>query len=711
MSANSRPIALLIGRSIADRSRPLGVLITPTYKAAMSRQTFIRTPLPEDRLQLRRFQYAEELGRPFRLEVELTSTSQELGLESLISQRVTVVLMQPRGGERFFNGVVSEFCQTEARGRFAVYRATVVPWLWLLTQTSDCRIFQNRTVPDIIKAVFKEYGFDEVVDELKGDYSAREYCVQYRETDFAFVSRLMECEGIYYHWRHAADRHELVLVDDASAHAPHPGHEWQTFHAGGQVREGGECVVDWAVRQRLSPAVVALKDFNPEKPVLPLLAKSSIQRPHAGDPWEIFDYPGGYGALANGERYAQLRIQELQAGYEVASGVSNSRGLAAGCCFDLQEHPRRDWNRQYLVTSCHYDVAAERYESEPEGPSPFELRCAFQAIDAREQFRPARHTPRPVVQGPQTAMVVGRKGRKIDVDPEGRVKVQFHWDRYGQRDLESSCWIRVSHPWAGAGYGGMIIPRIGHEVIVEFLEGDPDRPIITGRVYNGGSKAGASNAGRDGKPGNAPPKDIAGADVMTSFKSDSLAGGGGNEITMNDSPGAEGLFFKAHKDEIHQVANDREDSVGNNETRKVSVDRSREVGNNESIKIGVNRSETVGTNQTEKVGSNMSVTVGANLVETIGMAAAENVGLAKALSVGAGYQISVGAAMNTTVALVQAEQIGLVKHTIVGVKYMIQCGASSITLEAGGKVTIKGTEFEFAASGPVKINGSIVDIN
>jgi type VI secretion system secreted protein VgrG len=303
-------------------------------------------------------------------------------------------------------------------------------------------------------------------------------------------------------------------------------------------------------------------------------------------------------------------------------------------------------------------------------------------------------------------------GQGIYVDESARVKVQFHWDRYGKADAGSSCWIRVSQPWAGGGFGGVSIPRIGHEVIVEFIEGDPDRPIITGRVYNGSNLPNASNAGRDGKPGNSKPKDMTQAAMMTSFKSNSLGGSGGsNEITMNDAGGSEGLFIKAQKDEIHNVGNDREDKVGNDEKREVGNNRTREVGVDETVTVGVNRSVTVGADHTESIGANQTITIGANQTKTIGVMSTETVGAAKVLSVGAAYAVTVGGIMNTAVGGASFEEVGMTKKIIVADSFELVVGDASIKMDKSGKIRISGTQVEVSGGDGVKVVGKVVDIN
>ena len=697
----------------------------------------LHTAAGKDTLLVRRILWHEELSQPFHLQVELLSSKPDLNFDKLLGDAVCLRYQWGvRGKERFFHGHINHLEEAGVDHSFIVYRATIVPWLWFLSRTHDCRIFQNQSVPDIVAKIFSELPGSKHRKRLARSYSPREYCVQYRESDFDFVSRLLEEEGIYYYFEHTQDGHTLVLADDKAAHDPSPGHAQIRFQAPtGPGAVPVDRILAWTCMRQIEPGRLVLKDYNFTDPGSPLLAQAAARRRHALGDLEVFDYPGRYQQADQGERYSKLRLEELQARTRLYRGESSVHTLAAGQLFTLQNHYRRDANQQYLLTRVNMELANNAYQGGT-GNSGLVFHCQIGAIESAQPFRPARLTPKPLVRGPQTAMVVGPKGEEIYVDENARVKVQFHWDRYGKRDENSSCWVRVSQPWAGKGHGGMNIPRTGCEVIVDFLEGDPDRPIITGRVYNQDTMPNASNAGRDGKPGNTPPNSIKQAAMMTSFKSQSTPGGGGtNEITMNDDAGSEGMFFKAQKDEIHNVGNDREDSVGNNETRKVGLNRERFVGNNEAVDIGndqslhvknnrtkavdnnesetigVNKSIKVGSNHDEKIGSSMSLNVGSNKTETVAIASAETIGAVKALSVGVGYQVTVGASMNTSVALTQTEQIGLIKHTKVGSKYTIEVGSASITLESGGKITIKGTELEFSASGPVKINGSIVDIN
>jgi len=354
-------------------------------------------------------------------------------------------------------------------------------------------------------------------------------------------------------------------------------------------------------------------------------------------------------------------------------------------------------NQAYLITAVTQEGKQPQVLKEQASGEGTKYHSQVHSIPADVSYRPSRFTPKPMVEGPQTAIVVGPKGEEIYVDEHGRVKVQFHWDRLGNKDEKSSCWIRVSQAWAGQSWGGVFIPRIGQEVIVDFLEGDPDRPIITGRVYHGE---------------NAPPYYPPQNKTKSTIKSNSSPGGGGfNELRFEDLKGQEEVYFQAEKDWNLLTKNDKNQTVGHNETLAVGNNRDKQVGVNQSETIGANKTIQVGANHSEQIGGNMTLMVGQNKAETVAIASAETVGAMKALTVGAAYQVSVGAAMNTTVALSQSGQVGKVKTVMVGDKIILQCGQGKITIEKSGKITIEGTEFLFNASGDVKINGRVVDIN
>lgn len=557
-----------------------------------NRNLAINTALGTDKLLIKRASVNEQLGRLFLLDVDLISDDPNLDFSAIVGTNATIRLELPNSKTpRFFNGYVSRFVQTDADQTGGRYHATLVPWLWFLTRTADCRIFQTMTVPDIIKKVFRDHGFTDFKDSLSGSYTPWEYCVQYRETDFNFVSRLMEHEGIYYFFTHENGKHTLVLADAVSAHSPFPNYDTVPYRSGKAGVRDEEHVTNWTLEQEVQPGSYSLNDFNFEKPKTSLVAKSDISVSHAQSSFEIYDYPGEYGEQSEGSDYSKVRIEELHAYQEVVRGQANARGLCVGYTFTLKEAARRDQNRKYLITAASYQLTSDSFQGGGEGSgggaSEF-YTCSFTALDATKPFRAPRITPKPSIQGPQTAIIVGPKGEEIHTDKYGRVKVQFHWDRYGKADENSSCWVRISQAaWAGKKYGAMYIPRVGHEVIVEFLEGDPDLPIITGRVYNADAM---------------PPYDLPGEKTKTTLKSNSSKGGGGfNELRFEDKKGSEQVFVHAEKDYDLRVKNDRKEEIGN--------DRHLHVVNNKYEKIDANRHEEVGTSHFEKIGSDHNLTI------------------------------------------------------------------------------------------------------
>ena len=571
----------------------------------------IGTALGDDMPLITSFSMTEQLGRLFHIEVELASQEPAIDFDKVVGSNATLRLELQDGKTRYFNGYISRFVQAGEQGDFARYRAILVPWLWFLTRTADCRIFQKKKVPDIIEEVFKAHGFKDYKLRLSGSYSPWEYCVQYRETDFNFVSRLMEQEGIYYYFTHEDGKHTLVLADAASSHDPFPDYDTLSFRP--PVQQAGdqneETITEWVIEKEVQPGVYAMADFNFKTPSSPILVNANINRKHEAADFEVYDYPGEYDDRSSGDAYAKVRIQELQAQHEVLRGRSSSRGVATGCKFTLKDHPRDDQNREYLVTGATYHVGVSEYQSTGQARDEEFFTCTLSAIPTSEQFRPLRTTPKPLIQGPQTAFVVGKAGEEIDTDDFGRVKVQFHWDRYGKVDENSSCWVRVSQPLAGKGWGAMSIPRIGQEVIVEFLEGDPDRPIITGRVYN------ATNT---------VPYPLPANKTMSTVKSNSSKGGQGfNEIRLEDKKGSEQIFIHGEKnldiriknDAFENIENDRHLVVENDRFEHVKNNRNETVDNDHKESIGNDRNLSVGGKEAKSVTGSLSLTVTGDVIE------------------------------------------------------------------------------------------------
>jgi len=558
----------------------------PSDATQKNRNLAIETALGADAVLLRSVSVREQLGRPFSIDVELASKDGQIEFDKIIGTNATVRLELPNKSTRYFNGVVSRFTQAANQGEFARYTATLVPWLWLLTRTADCRIFQNKTIPVILEDVFKGHGLSDFKLKLSETYTEREYCVQYRETDFNFVSRLMEQEGIYYYFTHENGKHVMVIADAISAHAPFPEYAEVTFYELEKGAEGREVLTDWQVEKVVQPGAFALNDFDFIKPKSSLRANANVSRNHASAAFEMYDCPGEYVEHADGERLAKVRLDELQAQHEICKGQGPCKGLSAGHTFTLKKHPRDDQNREYLVTSVSLLAESGEYASGGRSGGDF-CSCSLEAIDKAQTFRARQSTPKPVVQGPQTALVTGPGGEEIHVDKYGRVKVQFHWDRYGKADENSSCWVRVAQVWAGKQWGGIYTPRIGQEVIVEFLEGDPDRPIITGRVYNAEAM---------------PPYALPDNKTLSAIKSNSSKGGGGfNEIRFEDKKGEEQIFMHGEKNIDTRIKNDCFEWIGNNRHLVVVKDQFEHVKNN--------RDETVDADHKEKIGKDRHLKV------------------------------------------------------------------------------------------------------
>ena len=638
----------------------------------MPRVMEITTPLGDDVLLFHGMHAREELGRLSDFQLDLLSKKHDINLDEILGKSVTVKLELPDDKTRYFTGFVTRFSQGAPYGRYARYLAVVKPWPWFLTRTSDCRIFQEMTVPEILKAVFADHGMADYKLELTGSYSKWTYCVQYRETDFNFISRLMEHEGIYYYFKYTDTQNTLIVTDSYSGHATTPGYEEIPFIAPERLaRPDLEHIRSWEFSREIQPGVYVHDDYDLERPSVELKTQKSVVRGYSPSNYEVYDYPGNYIVKATGENLASVRIDEYAAQFETARVVTNARGASVGSLFTLKACPRADQNGEHLIVAASYDLEFSQYEGMPEGAGT-DYRCSFTAMASKQQYRPQRRTPKPFVQGPQTAVVVGPAGDQIYTDKFGRVKVQFHWDRRGKKDENSSCWIRVSHPWAGKGWGSVATPRIGHEVIVDFLEGDPDQPIITGRVYNAE---------------NQPPFGFPAGAVLSGYKSDTHKGSGNNEISVDDTAGKERVYIHGQYNMDTVVEHDQTSTIHNCRTDRVDVDDSESIGKNQKWDVGVNRDATIGSNETLTVGSNRTksiganetVTVGGNRTETVSKSETLTVALQRTHSVGINETITVGAAQEITVGAAQAFTVGANQSTNVGKDQSTNVGGAQST--------------------------------
>ncbi|MBJ6765054.1 type VI secretion system tip protein VgrG [Myxococcaceae bacterium JPH2] len=646
-------------------------------------------PLSADELAVLGFEAEETLSQPYSVEVALAVKPEvEVDEKALLGKDALLTVLLGDGA-RYFQGIIARVTRwDEGSGpERRRYRATVVPKLWTLKHTRKSRIFQNLTVPQIVHKVLDE-GKVEHELSLTGTYVKREYCVQYRESDLDFVSRLLEEEGISYFFTHTEDAHKMILGDGVSANPDMQGEPKVLFRERSKMVAAHEYIHELVARTEVQPGAVMLRDFNFTKPTQSLAVTQSAEGGEAA--LEIYDYPGRYDATGAGKSLAKVRMEELRARVETMTGVSYSRRICAGHLFEVSDHPDSRLNIQYLPVSVrHVGHQSEGLLFEQSSTRQQEsYRNEFVLQPASVPFRPPRVTPRPVIPGAQTAIVVGPAGEEIHTDEYGRIKVQFHWDREGTQDDKSSCWIRVSQSWAGPSWGALYLPRIGHEVVVEFLEGDPDRPIVTGSVYNGQ---------------NPTPVDLPGEKTQSTLRSSSSPGGdGSNELRFEDAAGSELVYLHAQKDFNIVVENDKDQLVGGNESLLVKKDRSRVIeGNqalvvkknddstisgNQSLEVTGNRSTTVVGNHTESVTGDQSISVSSNQAVSVALASAENVGLGKMLNVGGALAVTVGAAFNELVGGLKSEQVGGAKVEMVGAKKS-EIVKGSRTLQVGGDLS------------------------
>src|SRR5262245_10773377 len=535
-------------------------------------------PLPAGKLVFQSLKGREELGRPFEFRVELLSEDQAIKLDQVLGKNLTITIEFTDERKRYFNGDVVQFLQvSKTIDKYYCYEAVLRPKLWFLSYTNDCKIFQKKSVPDIVKAILDEHGITDVKQSLSATYNPREYCVQYIESYCVFTSCPIEEEVIYYFFEHATDKHTLVPGASLSSHQSIEG-EATIPYVLKKTGYSKDLSYNWCVAQQVEPGVVANIDYDFTKPRADLKAQSKITRTHGHADMEKFGYsPGSYAQKADGEGLARKRIVESQVDWETIAGSTNCKAFAAGKLFKLKDYKREDQNREHLLTAAEYEIRMET--STAAGTKAGQLDsavgiffdCVFAAISSQRPFAAACTTPRPVVQGPQTAVVVGKSGEEIWTDQYGRVKVQFFWDRLGQKDENSSCWLRVAQVWAGKSWGAINIPRIGEEVIVEFIDGDPDQPIVTGRVYNAEQKV---------------PYDLPTNQTQSGLKSRSTKEGDAekfNELRFEDKKGEEHVYFHAEKN-FDRI-------VENNDTLKVGFDK-KDAGD-QTIEIYNNRTTTL----------------------------------------------------------------------------------------------------------------------
>jgi type VI secretion system secreted protein VgrG len=639
------------------------MMLTDTDRIAQ-----VTCALGKNALVLYRMRGREELGRLAQWDVELLADQSNVDIAKMLGSDFSLSLEIPGGGAREYNGIVTAFelarpASTQPN-RPALYRATVRPRLWLLTRASHCRFFHQKTVPAIIGEVLADYHID-YENKCSAAYASVEHCAQYRETDFDFVSRIAEREGIYYYVEHQGGKHRLILTDSSQVHGATPHCAPLRFRAQPEAPHEHEWVYAWSAGGEVATGIVETNDYDFEKP-LQSAQQGLVARGRRSEPFDpavhaMQEHGPGYTQHEDGDRLARAHVEAHQAGNAFVSGRTTTRGIWPGGVVRLNGHPLEQQNRDHLVVAAEYALNSDDYLSTLDADArPPVFDCAFRALPRDAGFRAARLTPRARVAGPQTAVVVGPKGEEIHTDKYGRIKVQFHWEQLSPAESRESlqrCWVRVAQPWAGKGYGAFFLPRIGQEVLVHFIEGDPDQPLVIGSVYNAAQTT---------------PDELPAKMARTTLKSNSTKGGNGfNEMRFDDTKDAEQLFFHAERDLETWVKHDALTRIGNE--RHVIVEH------DDFARCGGDRSDAVQGSHRARIGEKYSLDVGGDTQHKSGAN----------ILLGAGVNVDVKGAANVT----------------------IEAGAT-LTLKAGGNTIVLGPAgISINAAGPVSIDGALVQIN
>jgi type VI secretion system secreted protein VgrG len=558
-----------------------------------------RTPLGKDTLVLTRFDGVEGLSELFEYRIEAVSLKEDIDFDGAIGQNCSVTL-KTYGSERHFNGVLVEAQWLGMKDVYYAYRLVLRPQFWLLSRTADCRIFSHKKAPDIIREVLNDFGVDNKF-ALQGDFPELEYCVQYRETHLAFVSRLMEQHGIYYFFKHTSDKHTMHLANAKSSHEPVPGHASTPFIAlAGDDRRDREHIYHWSSERRFRTGKVEFNDYDFKQPGKKLLADTKASEKYTKSDLKFYDHPGKYTERDVGEKYTKIQLEAEQSLDHRRHATGDAVSLFPGGLTKLEKHSKDSENQEYLIVRSQHSFVSEFYRTGAD-VAPGQVyygNYEFQKSD--RPFRAQIVTPKPQVLSMHTAKVAGKDGEEIDTDEYGRIRVKFYWD---QRK-EFSRWMRVAHMWASKQWGTQFIPRVGMEVVVAYEEGDPDFPLVVGSVYNGDNKH---------------PYKVPDNKTQSGFKSDSSKGGNGyNEFMFEDKKGSELIRMHAQKDYDVTVHHVETRTIGEDGVSGASRDTTLLTGD-DVLKVATgNQNVTVAMSVTEKYGMSQSTTVGMSQSTTVG---------------------------------------------------------------------------------------------
>jgi len=661
------------------------------------------TPLGKDTFLVQRMSGQETISKPFQFSFQVITESDDIDQTKLIGKRISCSVKCNDGAERYFSGIVSSLVAgSVVETRFRQYQIVMVPWLSLLSYRSDCRIFQEKSAPDIVEEVFKNLGFNDFSWKLQGSYSAREYCVQYRETDFEFVTRLLEEEGIYYFFKHESNKHTLMLSDYAKAYekvALEPIDVIDGTHTDHKISR-------WQHSYNFCSGAVSHTDYDFQVPATSLMSEQQtiVDLPNIKQ-FEHYDFPGTYSEKTSGDTSARNRMEALEVAHSNVSARSDYPIFAPGYSFKVGRHSDdSEAKKKYVISTITHTANEGSYRAGDDGT--FNYSNEFQCIPEETVLRPIKTRSKPYIAGSQTAVVVGPSSEEIYTDKFGRIKVHFFWDRLGKKDENSSCWIRVAQSWSGKKWGAQFLPRVGHEVLISFMEGDPDRPIVVGSVYNAEQM---------------PAYDLPANKATSGIKTRSTKGAGTenyNELRFQDEKGKELFYLHAEKDQQEVIENNQTASVGNDQKVEIGNDAVEDIGNdltqtiknNKTLSTEGEHAETIGKGFTLSVAKDHTADIGSNQSVTVGKDLTESIGSGRSVDIGKDLTETVGGSHSETVSKdysVKAKSITLDASSDITIKV----GSAKISMKKNGDITISGGKISVKGSGAVSIKGSTIGNN
>ena len=683
-----------------------------------NREIAINSQLGKDVLLFQNMKGFEAISQIGEYLVDMASESNNINSEEILGTKLSISLKTSSNSQRYFSGWVCSFTQIGRKGRLGLYQAVIRPWFWFTTLSQDCRIFQDQNVIQIIRRVFESYSMaDYDLSSIGGNFPILNYCVQYCESDFQFVSRLMENAGIYYFFKSGSMRNTMVLGNSTQSYPKNFSSKNISYvSASDRGNQQSDVLSNWQQQFQIKTGIFSMRNYDFEKPrsshMGSLQVHSSISRSHAHSSFEKFDFPGNYLERKEGERIAKLRIEEKQHDYEMYYGESNSRELMVGLIIKIKDHPNSKLNGEFVINKIDYNLTGNEFESNEASPvNP--LTSIFTSFEKKTEYRPQRITPKPIIPGPQTALVVGKDNEEIWTDKHGRIKIQFHWERERKENEQSSCWVRVMQNIAGRRWGNFFLPRIGQEVIVSFLNGDPDQPLVTGTVYNAE---------------NMPPYDLPQHMTRSTIKSISSKGGQGyNELRFEDKKGKEQLFIHAERNLDKRVKNDYLEWVSNNRHRiidkdsfeqingeahrKISKSLTEEIDENVNINITKDKISNISGNKHQKIGKDKVIEISGNANQKVAKDRSENNDGDFHLNIGKNLNIETGS--TTSLNTKQKLQIksGVNCGIDAGTEIHLKAGVN-LVIEASAGISLKvGSSFIAITPASIAITGNPILLN